>query len=72
MTILLLGDSYGLYSVPYLCQYVKKIVGTHWNGDNVDMKYLFESYKSAIVILQLPGFVFFGSDGKSLFNEIRL
>lgn len=74
--ILILGDSYSSYMVPYLSQNIKQIVSTHYrdcaeNKKDVNIQKLLKKYNpDAVVLIMLEG-GFFHSKAESLFKNLK-
>lgn len=75
-TLLILGDSYSSYMVPYLSQYFRTVVSTHHsnnqNKKKADMAYLLKKYKPDYVLLQMLGNSFYASKNKNSIGRISL
>ena len=76
-TLLVLGDSYSSYMVPYLSQRFSKVVSTHYRDSHgkkkeVNMKRLIETYKPDYVLLEMLGNAFFASNDKDKIGKITL
>lgn len=76
-TILILGDSYSSYMVPYLSQYVSTVVSTHYRDcadrkKEVDLKRLIDQYKPDYVMLEMVGNAFYASNDKDRIGKIIL
>lgn len=76
-TLLILGDSYSSYMVPYLSQYVSTVVSTHYRDckgkkKDVDLKTLIAKYKPDYVMLEILGNVFYASSDKNKIGKIEL
>lgn len=66
-TMLMLTDSYGTYMMPYLSQYFKSVVCTHYlrkdeKKQYTNMRYLLERYKPDIVVLFSMNYLYRGVD----------
>lgn len=62
-TMLILGDSYSSYQVPYFSQYLTKVISTHHSvhyapKKNVDMVELMKKYKPDMVLFQVYSAIF--------------
>ena len=74
--ILILGDSYSSYMVPYLSQNIKTIISTHYRDcaekkKSVNITKLIEKYNpDAVILIMLEG-GFFHSKAESLFKNIK-
>lgn len=76
-TLLILGDSYSSYMVPYLSQHFGKIVSTHYRDSHgkkkgVDLKRLLATYKPDYVLLEMLGNSFYASNDKQNLGRITL
>lgn len=76
-TLLILGDSYSSYMVPYLSQRFGKIVSTHYRDSygkkkEVDLKRLLATYKPDYVLLEMLGNSFYESNDKQTIGKIML
>ena len=76
-TLLILGDSYSSYMVPYLSQRFGKIVSTHYSNSHgkkkeVDLKRLLTTYKPDYVLLEMLGNSFYASNDKQTIGKIVL
>ena len=74
-TLLILGDSYSSYMVPYLSQRFGKIVSTHYRDSHgkkkeVDLKRLLTTYKPDYVLLEMLGNSFYASNDKLTIGKI--
>lgn len=72
--ILVLSDSYTTFMAPYLAQFAKETIITHYNGyaekkTKTDMKYLLKRYDPDIVVLEIVDRVFYPVSNKDLFGK---
>lgn len=77
LRILVLGDSYSSYMMPYLSQYAQMIISTHYRSKagkkkDTDMKRLLAQYKPDIVVLEVLGETMIGSVKDEIFKNIML
>lgn len=75
ITLLMLGDSYSSYMMPYLSQKVSKIVVTHFRdcvGEKkmVDVARLINKYNPDVVVLETAAPSFFHSKGDTNFKNM--
>lgn len=74
--ILILGDSYSNYMMPYLSQNIKSIILTHYrecakNKKEINVAKLLEKYNPDAIVLEMLEDSFFHSREKSLFKNIK-
>lgn len=74
--ILILGDSYSSYMIPYLSQNIKTIVSTHYRDcaekkKNTNVANLINKYNPDAVILIINETAFFHNSAKSLFKNLK-
>ncbi len=75
LTVLMLGDSYSSYMMPYLSQKVSKIISTHYRDcaekkKKVEISRLMEQYNPDVVVLEIVGSGFFHSQGNNNFKNM--
>lgn len=75
ITVLVLGDSYSSYMMPYLSQKISKIITTHYRDcaekkKKVEIGRLLEQYNPDVVILEIVGNGFFHSKGDNNFKNM--
>lgn len=76
ISLLILGDSYSSYMVPYLSQNVKKIITTHYrdcieNKKEVNTQKLFKKYDPDAVVLIINETNFFHSSSENIFHNLK-
>lgn len=74
--LLILGDSYSSYMVPYLSQNVKQIITTHYRDcaekkKEANVSKLINKYNPDAVVLIINESAFFHSSAKSLFRNLK-
>lgn len=74
--ILILGDSYSSYMIPYLSQIVKQIIITHYstcaeNKKETNVQKLIQKYNPDAVILIINESAFFHYPSQNLFNKLK-
>ena len=74
--VLILGDSYSSYMVPYLSQNINQITSTHYsrvagNKKEVNMNKLINKYKPNAVVLIINEATFFHSNASYLFKMLK-
>lgn len=74
--LLILGDSYSSYMVPYLSQNVKQIITTHYRDcaekkKEANVSKLINKYNPDAVILIINESAFFHSSAKNLFKNLK-
>ena len=77
LKVLILGDSYTPYIVPYLSQNIRQTITTHYhdcyaNKKAVDIPKLLKKYHPDVIIFLVYEDIFFRRDFKSNFNNIRI
>lgn len=75
ITLLVLGDSYSSYMMPYLSQKISKIISTHYRNcaekkKKVEINRLMEKYNPDVVVLEIVGNGFFHSKGDTNFKNM--
>ena len=75
LIVLVLGDSYSSYMMPYLSQKVSRIVSTHYRDcaekkKKVEVNRLLEQYNPDVVVLEIVGNGFFHSKGNNNFKNM--
>lgn len=73
--ILILGDSYSTFMLPYITQFANMTVITHYNAcverkQKVDINYLLNKYQPDYVILEIVDRVFYPNTDDFLFNKL--
>lgn len=74
LKILVLSDSYTTFMAPYLAQFAKETVITHYNGYaekkvKTDMNYLMNKYNPDVVILEIVDRIFYPASNQGLFGK---
>lgn len=74
LTILVLSDSYTTFMAPYLAQFAKETIITHYNGyaekkTKTDMNYLMGKYNPDVVILEIVDRIFYPASNQGLFGK---
>ena len=74
--LLVLGDSYSSYMIPYLSQNINKVTATHYSRvagkkKEINMNKLIKKYKPNAVVLIINEATFFHSSAKNLFRNLK-
>lgn len=72
--ILILSDSYATFMAPYLAQFTKETIITHYNGYsgkkiNTNLDYLISKYNPDIIVLEIVDRIFYPASSQALFGK---